>query len=432
MKRVWFAILLIAFIVVASWGDITPIAVATLFSMATTTATPTPAPTGIVLPTPMPTPAALQPRAIDIMLLGSDRRPPREDWRTDVMILVSIDPQEKLVSMVSIPRDLYVFIPGYGKTRLNMADNIGEAQGYRDGGPGLLRALLYENLGITFDHYVRIDFQGFTEIIDILGGVDVDVRCPTELWVPNMKSPGEYKLFRTVPAGMQHMDGEFALIYCRCRAHTPVFDRDRRQREMLLAIRNRVMELGVSGLLPRLFELVENMQNNIQTDLEPAEILALAQLLSQIPPHNISQGLVDLTLAPRWTTSDGAWVMLPDRRRIKESMEGRMAPPTWEETSLAEEEVRIAVDNGTPIEGFSSQVADRLRYRGYWVVEVGKADRLDHTKTMIISHSGPSFTLDCLRRYFHIGEEEIQNEPDWLSRVDIRVILGSDAQPACQ
>lgn len=386
----------------------------------------------IAVPTPFPTPAALPSRVINIMLLGIDRRPPLEDWRTDVMILVSIDPQQKIVSMVSIPRDLYVSIPGHGKSRLNLADNTGEAQDHPSGGPGLLRATLEKNLGITFDHYVRIDFQGFIQMIDALGGIDVDVRCPTELWVPDMKRPGEYKLFRTVPAGMQHMDGEFALIYSRCRAHTPVFDRDRRQREVLLAIRNRVLELGISGLLPRLFELLESMRYNVQTDLEAAEMLALAQLLPQIPLQNINQRTIDLTLASEWATPDGAWVMLPDRQATKELMEGRMAPPTWEARSLAEEGVRIAVDNGTTIEGFSSQMAHWLRSRGYQVVEVGKADRLDHTETIIISHTGPSFTLDRLRQYFHLREEDIRYEPDWLSRVDIRVVLGSDAQPGCR
>jgi len=414
VKRIWFAILLVASIVTAIGGS----------AISTTMA--------IAVPTPFPTPAALPSRVINIMLLGIDRRPPLEDWRTDVMILVSIDPQQKIVSMVSIPRDLYVSIPSYGKSRLNLADNTGEAQDHPSGGPGLLRATLEKNLGITFDHYVRIDFQGFIQMIDALGGIDVDVRCPTELWVPDMKRPGEYKLFRTVPAGMQHMDGEFALIYSRCRAHTPVFDRDRRQREVLLAIRNRVLELGISGLLPRLFELLESMRYNVQTDLEAAEMLALAQLLPQIPLQNINQRTIDLTLASEWATPDGAWVMLPDRQATKELMEGRMAPPTWEARSLAEEGVRIAVDNGTTIEGFSSQMAHWLRSRGYQVVEVGKADRLDHTETIIISHTGPSFTLDRLRQYFHLREEDIRYEPDWLSRVDIRVVLGSDAQPGCR
>ncbi len=376
-------------------------------------------------------PVSLLDGVTHIILLGTDHRPPEEGWRTDTMILVSIDPDEKLVSMVSIPRDLYVAIPGFGKTRLNMADNIGEAEHYPGGGPGLLKATLERNLGLTFDRYVRIDFQGFADVVDILGGIDVDVRCPTELWVPNMKLSGEYLLYRTIPAGMQHMDGDLALTYCRCRAHTPVFDRDRRQREVLLGIRNRVLELGVPGLLPRLFELLESMEFHVQTDLEASEMVALAQLLTQIPLDNVSQSMIDLSLAPEWSTSEGAWVMLPDRQLIKQSMAGRMVPSTWEEKALAAEGMRIAVDNGTAIEGFASQIADRLTASGYRVVEVGKNDRLDRVETSMISYVGASSTLERLQEYLGVSAHNVRYEPDWLSGVSIRVILGTDAQPLC-
>jgi LCP family protein required for cell wall assembly len=382
--------------------------------------------------TPLPTPATLPARVINIMLLGSDRRPPDEGWRTDTMILVSIDPEDRIVSMVSIPRDLYVAIPGYGKTRLNLADAIGEELQYPGGGPGLLRATLEENLGITFDHYIRIDFLGFVEMIDILGGIDVDVACPTELWVPNMKFPDEYLLFRAIPAGMQHMDGELALIYSRCRAHTPVFDRDRRQQEVLLAIRKRIHEHGIPRLLPRLFELLDTMQHHVQTDLQPGEIVSLAQLAYLIPPQDISQRTVELSVAPESYTPEGAWVMLPDRHLVKELMVGRLAAPTWEESVLAAEGVRIAIDNGTAIEGFAPQVADRLRSRGYQVVEVGKADTLDHAETTIISYAGDNFALDSLRQYFSISQDRVVYEPDWLSEVAIRIILGTDVQPQCR
>ena len=428
VKKTRFSFPLIASIVILGHASVIPIIAASRLS----SDIGAPTLTAQSSATPMPTPAPLPSGVIDIMLLGTDRRPQHEGWRTDTMILVSIDPDDKIVSMVSIPRDLYVAVPGYGKTRLNLADNIGEAQYYPGGGPALLRATLEENLGLTFDHYIRIDFQGFVEVIDTLGGIDVDVQCPTELWVPNMKSPGEYLLLRTVPAGMQHMDGELALIYSRCRGHTPVFDRDRRQREVLVAIRDRVVELGIPGLLPRLFELLDSMQRNVQTDLEPAEILSLAQLITQIPPQSINQRTLDLSVAPEWTTPEGAWVMLPDRQSIKELMVGRLAPPTWEETALATEGITIAVDNGTMIEGLASQVADRLMSRGYRVVEVGKDDRLDHTETTIISYNGPGFTLDRLRYYLDVSDDNIRYEQDWLSRVAIRVILGSDAQPPCR
>ena len=375
--------------------------------------------------------ASMGPGVLQIMLLGTDRRPPKGDWRTDTMILVSIDPEEQLVSLVSIPRDLYVDIPGHGKTRLNMADGFGEAEHYPGGGPALLRRMLEENVGLTFDRYIRIDFQGFVEMIDELGGVDVDVRCPTELWVPNMKAPGEYLLLRSFSPGLHHLDGELALIYSRCRAHTAAFDRDRRQREVLLALRKRVLELGIPGLLPRLFELLQNMSLHAQTDLEPAEIVALAQLMTKIPAYNINQGGIDLSVAPQWTTADGAWVMRPEREQVKELMAGRMPPSSWEERALAADAVRIAVDNGTIIEGFGSQMADRLKAQGFHVVKVVKADELDHGETRIISYAGASYTLDRLRQYLGVGEDDVRYEPNWLSNVAIRVVVGSDAQPSC-
>lgn len=374
---------------------------------------------------------SLGPGTFHILLLGTDRRPPKSDWRTDTMILVSVDPEQQMVSLVSIPRDLYVAIPGHGKTRLNMADDLGEVEGYPGGGPALLRQMLEENVGLTFDRYIRIDFEGFVEATDVLGGIDVDVRCPTELWVPNMKAPGEYLLLRSFSAGLHHMDGELALIYSRCRGHTPAFDRDRRQREVLLALRKRVLELGIPGLLPKLLELLDSMSLHVQTDLEPAEIVALAHLMTRIPAYNINQGGINLSVAPQWTTGDGAWVMRPDRQQIKDLMAGRMTAAAWEERALAAESVRIAVENGTSIEGFGAQVADSLSALGYHVVEVGKADRSDYPQTRIISYAGPSYTLDRLRQYFGVGEDEVQYEPDWLSDVAVRVIVSSDAQPSC-
>jgi LCP family protein required for cell wall assembly len=379
----------------------------------------------------LPSPSLLEPGVIRIILLGTDLRPPSGGWRTDSMILVSIDPAERVVSMVSIPRDIYVDIPGHGKTRLNMADNFGEEDRYPGGGPALLRRMLEENLGLTFDRYIRIDFQGFVEAIDELGGIDVDVRCPTELWVPNMKADGEYTLWRSFSASMHHMDGEMTLLYSRCRAHTPVFDRDRRQREVLLAIRNRVLELGLPRLLPTLFQLLDTMKVHVQTDLEPSEIITLAQMMMVNPHYHVNQNVIDLSVAPQWPTADGAWVMRPDRRQVKELLAGRMEGPSWEEQTVAAEGVRIAVDNGTTIEGFSAQIAERLRASGYHVVEVGKADHLGYEETIIVSYAGESFTLESLRQYLGVSEENVRYEPDWLSDVAIKVVVGRDAQGQC-
>jgi len=375
--------------------------------------------------------SGLQRPGLRIMLLGTDLRSPESGWRTDTMILVTIDADERLVSMVSVPRDLYVDIPGRGKTRLNLADNIGQAEHYPGGGPALLREMLEQNLGLTFDRYIRINFQGFVDIVDELGGIDVNVRCPTELWVPNIKVPDEYSLFHRFSAGQHHMDGALALMYSRCRAHTPAFDRDRRQREVLLAIRSRVLELGVPGLLPRLFEFLDTMKASVQTDLEPDEMVALAQLAMEIPSYNISQSAIDFSVAPEWTAAGGLWVIRPDRKLVKELMVGRLVPPSWEESTLAAESVRVAVDNGTTVEGFGAQVAGRLEAQGFHVVEVGKADQLDRAETAIISYVETTSTLDLLRRSLGVEEDNLRHEPNWLSDVAIRVVVGTDAQASC-
>lgn len=435
MKKKWFALFLIGWLCLAAQVTGVPTAAGSGSLLGWVPANEedvlSRAPVDSMQMGSFPSSSLIEPGVVRIMLLGTDRRPPAGGWRTDTMILVSIDPEEQIVSMVSIPRDLYVAIPGHGKTRINMADNFGEAERYPGGGPALLREMLEENVGLTFDRYIRIDFQGFAEMIDLLGGIDVDVRCPTELWVPNMKSPGEYLLWRSFAASMQHMDGELALMYSRCRAHTAVFDRDRRQREVLLAIRKRVLELGLPGLLPKLFQLLDTMKLHVQTDLEPAEIVALAQLMMVGSPYHVNQSVIDLSAAPQWPTADGAWVMRPDRRLVKELMSGRMEPPSWEEQTLAAEGVRIAVANGTAVEGFAAQIAARLRSGGYDVVEVGKADRLDYGETIIVSYAGTSFTLDRLRQYLGVGEDHVRYEPDWLSDVAIRVIVGRDAQWSC-
>ena len=435
MKKKWFAIFLIGWLCLAAQLPHVPTAAGSGSVLGWVPAAEEEAlprvPAVSMEKTSLPPPSPMGPGVFHVMLLGTDRRPPAEGWRTDTMILVSIDPEERIVSMVSIPRDLYVDIPGHGKTRINMADNFGEAEQYPGGGPALLRRMLEENVGLTFDRYIRIDFQGFAEMIDLLGGIDVDVSCPTELRVPNMKSPGEYLLWRSLPASMQHMDGELALMYSRCRADTPVFDRDRRQREVLLAIRNRGLELGLPRLLPKLFQMLDTMKQHVQTDLEPVEIVALAQLMMAMSPYHINQGVIDLSVAPQWPTADGAWVMRPDRRLVKELMSGRMEPAPWEEQTLAAEGVPIAVDNGTTVEGFASQIAERLRSRGYHVMEVSKADRLDYGETIIVSYMGASSTLERLRQYLGVGEENVRYEPDWMSNVAIMVIVGRDAQRPC-
>jgi LCP family protein required for cell wall assembly len=393
---------------------------------ASPTSTHTPTPTATPIPTPLPVPEGV----ISIMLLGGDRLPGQISWRTDSMIYVRIDPATKTVGMMSIPRDLWVHIPGHGYDRINTADYLGESEGYPGGGPALLNETLVTNLGITFDHYIRVNFEGFEEIIDILGGIEVDVECSVELWGADPQVPGGWKQLGFIPAGMQHLDGQTALRYAQCRYNTPVFDRDRRQQKVLLAVRSRVLELGIPGLLPRALELLIAMSDMVQTDLGPSQIVTLAQLVPQVPPSSVNRKGITLDQAPQWTTPDGAWVMLPDREKIAQLVMGLLDPPPERVNMLAQEGARVIIRNGIPVAGWARQVADRLELRGYQITDVSPAGDY-YPETLIFVYNDKPYTVQNLRAFLEVKEENVRYEPDPSSQVDVLVILGDDFHTVC-
>jgi LCP family protein required for cell wall assembly len=392
---------------------------------------PTSTPTPTATPTPIPTPLPVPEGVMSIILLGGDRLPGQMSWRTDSMIYVRINPATKTVGMLSIPRDLWVYIPGYEYNRINTADYTGETTGYPGGGPALLNQTLLVNFGISFDNYIRVNFEGFKQVIDILDGIDVDVECSVELWGADPENPGGWKQIGFIPAGMQHLDGETALRYAQCRYKTPVFDRDRRQQKVLLAVRSRVLELGITGLLPRALELLNTMSDMIQTDLGPSEIMTLAQLVPQVQPSSVNRKVITLEQAPQWTTPDGAWVMLPDREKIASLIMGLLDPPPERVNMLAQEGARIAMRNGIGLAGWARQVADRLQTRGFLITEVGPADRSDHQETLIFVYNDKPYTVQNLQAYLEVKDENIRQEPDPSKEVDVLVILGDDFHTVC-
>ena len=389
--------------------------------------TPNPTPTATPVPTPLPVPEGV----ISFMLLGGDRLRGQVDWRTDTMIYVRVDPRTKIVGMVSIPRDLWVDIPGHGYDRLNTADYLGETQGYPGGGPALLNETLLLNLGIGFDHFVRVNFEGFKQIIDILGGIDVDVECSVELWGADPDKPGEWKQIGYIGAGMQHMDGLKALRYAQYRYKTPVFDRDRRQQKVLFAVRSRVMELGIPGLLPRALELLVTMREMVQTNLGPSEIMTLAQLVPEVQPSSVNRAYIDLTMATEWTTPEGAWVMLPHREKIAPVIMGMLDPPAERVNRLVEEGARVVLRNGTPAAGWGRQIADRLELRGFQITDFAPADRTDYAETLIFSYSDKPYTVSNLQAHLEVEDQNVHQEPGASSEMDVLVILGDDFHTVC-
>ena len=186
---------------------------------------------------------------VNFLLIGSDGRP-GSSFRTDTMVIAILRPNEGQVSLISIPRDLWVYIPEWENQRINTAYQHGISVGYPGGGPGLLKDTILYNLGIRIDHTARVEFDGFRQIVDTLGGVDVPVSCAYTDWKlidPSYDPQNENNWFLyTTGPGLVHMDGDLALWYARSRQKSSDFDRGRRQQEVLRALFVQALQAGHS------------------------------------------------------------------------------------------------------------------------------------------------------------------------------------------
>jgi LCP family protein required for cell wall assembly len=249
---------------------------------------------------------------INLLLLGVDRRS-GTDWtyRTDTILIASLVPAARDAGLLSIPRDLQVPIPGNGEDRINTANVWGYLNDYPGGGPALLKATIEANFSIPIDGYLMIDFGTFARIVDVLGGIDVDVpKTLHDTHYPDPR-PGDPYAYKTIhfDPGLQHMDGERALEYARSRMSTTDFDRARRQQLILLAIRRRALRLGAVSRWPALAAAV---LDGAQTDLDASELLALALLAARIDSANLKQAVLEPPLVSGYQRADGAAVQLPN------------------------------------------------------------------------------------------------------------------------
>lgn len=296
-------------------------------------------PVNLPTPEPLPTEAIVEeptaeayhgvPVSLDdtlnILVVGSDERRPGQPWRSDVIMVVSVDYVNRQVGVISFPRDLYVDIPTVGKNRINTATFFGGVNRYANGGDiGLLKDTLAQNFGIRIDHYVKFNFDTFKDMIDALGGIDIAVICPITGRFP--VEPGSNRLvWQTLPAGQYHMDGEFALRYVRERKTTSDVDRNRRQQRVLIAMRKRAREVNI---VPRIPALYDAMRENIETDLGLTDIIALTRLGLQIDPKDVHGFNIGYKEVDSWTTPGGAAVLKPDMAKIDEGIRTLFSKPS--------------------------------------------------------------------------------------------------------
>lgn len=375
------------------------------------------------IPTPVP-PLEQPAETVNIVLMGTDIT--EGSWRTDTLIVVSVDPNLPSVSMLSIPRDLYVFVPGWQMRRINTADFHGERVGYPGGGPGLVKATIEYNLGIRVHYFARVDFQGFVEILETLGGIDVVVDCELHDTFPDPDAPEGASDIDLVP-GVHHLDGKQALWYARSRWNTSDFDRGRRQQRVLRGALARIKQLG---LLPKLPELWDELTQTVETDLSLETALWLAKVASRLDAGTaLKSRFIDNSVVQDSRTLEGAAVLLPVYERVGPLVAEAMAPP---DTARARQGVaRVEVLNGTTWPNWAFLAADRLLWEGFEVVRIDQADHTDYQQTAItdFTKTDKGSPVSYLAAVLNVDEATVVPADTTNDEVDFRVIVGYNYDP---
>jgi polyisoprenyl-teichoic acid--peptidoglycan teichoic acid transferase len=393
---------------------------------------------GISLPSiELPT-ESLQPwsgnERVTILMLGIDQRCDEEGpTHTDSMMLVTIDPVGLSAGVMSLPRDMWVEIPGFDVDRINQAHYYGEAHEYPGGGPALAVETVESFLGIKIDYYAAVNFDAFIEVVNQVGGIDINVPEAIEDDTYPDRCYG-YDPFQ-IEAGEQELDGETALKYARTRATLGGdVDRAGRQQAVVLAVRDKILSLDmIPQLVARAPEMWQTLQANVRTNMQPEQAIQLALLAQDIPRSSIKTAVIDYDYVYAETTPDGRQVLVPNRENIRLLRNDLFTPPVIPTpeiqnlpTLMADEAVRVAVFNGTPEFGLAGETQAYLLSQGVNIAEVGNADSATYRTTQIIDYGDHPNTTRFLIQLMGIPPLNVSSGETPEGDYDMLVIIGSD------
>ena len=443
----------------------TPTPTETFTPSPTPTDTPTPRPplpgvadTVTPLPTPeviteattlVPTPASIfdLPRdTINVVVVGSDRRPDDNSWRNDTIILISVRQNPAFVTLLSIPRDVWVYVPNWQYNRISVVDSHGERNGFPGGGAGLLKQTIQYNLGIEVQYFVRIDFNAFRAIIDTLGAVRegddkptirVLADCPltdifpdvpdgqTDIISGDALSTTITGTLEIVP-GYNYLDSKHALWYARSRLSTDDFDRSHRILNLGLALRQAARENGAFGRAP---ELWNQLSASIQTDLTLNDVLWLAGVAGELESSAIKLRQIDDIVTEYFLAENGAQVLTVNHEVLALVLAEAFEPPPANVASQASAVVEVL--NGSGFPDWDDLAIDRLLRYNFDVVAAPNPDVEFRADMVIVDYATTSkgSRVSQLARLFHVPAGNIIAQPDPNSPVAYRLIVGASYDP---
>ena len=376
---------------------------------------------------PEPVPILTDNQTATFLLLGSDKRPGQTYFRTDTIIIAAVRPAAGQVTLISVPRDLYVYIPTIGMDRVNAAYEYGQMHQYPGGGAALLKDTILYNLGIRIDHLAVVDFDGFRRIVDTLGGLDVPVFCSYTDWHlidPSYDPENEnnWALY-TVSPGVIHMDGDLALWYARSRKKSSDFDRGRRSQEVLRALYTRTLQINAISKIPQLYT---DFSSSVITDLGLDGVLQMTPMALHLNNADIRSYYIGRDYVTGWMTPGGASVLLPNAPSIQSMLQQALSPsPRISEQAALTVEVR----NGTANPAWDALAAERLNYAGF-NTRLAPADRLDYANSLLYDLAAvPDLNrATSLLTILELPSSAFVTAPTQ-ANINYVLILGSDYQP---
>ncbi len=401
-------------------------------------------------------------RRVTALLMGLDFR----DWeanepasRTDSMMLITYDPLSNTAGMLSIPRDMWVYIPGFDYGKINTAYYLGEVNKLPGGGPALAVQTVEQFLGVPIDFYAQIDFNSFVKFIDQIGCIDIKVRVPITI------DPLGQGNTRTLQPGTQPLCGADALAYARQR-HTDGgdFDRATRQQEVIMAVRNQIFNLNkLPELVSKAPQIYSDIASGLRTNLTMSQVIQLAMAAQKIPKENIKMAVLGTDDCQIAMSADGMSILIPFPDKIRITRDsifasgGPIAPvvlaptssgveaapattvlpnatatpiPVADLTSLmVAEQAKLMVQNGTQNAGLAEKVGQYLLASGMNVIGTGNADQ-HYTQMTLVDYTGKPYTMKFLAALMNIPSDHIFSRYDPNSPGDVAIIIGDNWQSA--
>ncbi len=387
---------------------------------------------------------------VNVLLAGNSADDTGHDGAelTDSIMILSIDTKNHTAFMLSVPRDLWVAIPGDGHSKINSVYPTGKANnfsadGYPNGGMGQLEQVIQKNLGITCHYYALVDYTALRDAVNAVGGIDLTIKSsdPRGLYDPNLDWGTNQPLVK-LSNGTHHLDGRAALNLARARGDSynsygyaqSDFTRTEMQREIILAIRQKATSAGVLSNPLKLSELFDAVGKNVKTDLTLSNVRRMYDITKNINQSNIqSVGLNDAggkNLLINYTSTDGQAALIPaagldDYSDIRSYLRTIMSSDP-----VVREGASVTVLNGTDSAGLATHWRNQLKLKNFAVVSVGDADTKIPTTTIIDNSAGKNpLTIKAMQQVFPSGKVTTTS-PYTGYTSDIIVVIGADKIPA--